>query len=85
MPGGTGTGGTGSPGTVDLPSPPVEPPDPPAEAPPQALVPVTDREPYRPDGVPVSLAVGLMLLAVPGARRIRLYLERLMAMTGGAP
>jgi hypothetical protein len=37
--------------------------------------------PYSFDGVPLPLAVGGFLLAVPGARRIRRYVERLMTLT----
>lgn len=40
-------------------------------------------DPYRFGGVPAGLAAGLMLLAIPGARRIRRYVDRIAALAAG--
>jgi hypothetical protein len=42
-------------------------------------VPATQPISYTFGGVPVLLVIGLLLAAVPGSRRIRRYLERLVA------
>jgi hypothetical protein len=46
---------------------------------PGATVPATQPISYTFGGVPVLLVIGLLLAAVPGSRRIRRYLERLVA------
>ncbi len=48
---------------------------------PEVLLPTSDAVDYDFAGVPPTLVVGLILLAIPGARRIRRYMTRALALT----
>lgn len=62
--------------TPDAPSTNLTPPAPSGD-----FVPTEQIAVYGFDGVPASLVLGLFLLAVPGARRIRRYMTRMFTLT----
>jgi hypothetical protein len=60
---------------------PIGPAAPPADAPlAPGGFPTDEVARYSFAGVPIPMALGLLLLAVPGARRVRMYMLRALAI-----
>lgn len=55
-----------------------------ANTPPLAVVPAADVAGYTFGGVPAVLVLGLFYIAIPGARRVRRYMHRVMALVDPA-
>lgn len=71
----------GSPEPLDVPGDPGPAPTEPDDETTFTPAATDDDLDYTFDGVPMSLVLGLMALAVPGATRVRRYMERLFAMS----